>query len=569
MLLIFLFEAGQAACQILLPFAIKEIIDSLALATSGGQVFKPVYLFVALSFGILIFSRMSGALLVYVGPAMRKRSRAEIYKHLQHQSHRYFTSNFAGSLANRISEVSIGINHSLWTVAFDFWPVLITFGVSLYLLFQAHFELGLYLSVWIFLYVSISFALASRAQNYARSYAAARSKVSGKIVDSVSNIFNTKLFARFSHEIQNLDYHLQFEVDKGRESLWFMEKMRWFQFTFALILQVGILFFSVNLWRQDVLSVGSFTMVTSLSLLIINDARGLSRRFLEFFEYLGNISDGVSILMTDHEIVDSSHSKKLEIIRGEIEFKGVNFEYQEGSPIFKNLNLKINANERVGLVGFSGSGKSTFINLLLRLYEIQTGNIKIDGQDISKVTQNSLREKISLIPQDPILFHRSLLENIRYGDINATNDQVYEAARLAHAHDFILQQPDRYQSLVGERGVKLSGGQRQRIAIARAILKNAPILLLDEATSSLDSHTEKLIQKGIENLMIGKTVVVIAHRLSTISHLDRIIVFHNGEIVEMGSHEELLLCRNHYYNLWSMQAGGFLPDKPSEYSGTV
>jgi ATP-binding cassette subfamily B protein len=237
------------------------------------------------------------------------------------------------------------------------------------------------------------------------------------------------------------------------------------------------------------------------------------------------------------------------------------FTYHEGLQVFEHLSVTIEPKQQVGLVGFSGSGKSTFVNLMLRLFEPQSGVISIDGQDILGVTQDSLRESISMIPQDPQLFHRSLMENIRYGRLDASDDEVIEAAKKAHAHEFILQTEKKYESLVGERGVKLSGGQRQRIAIARAILKDSPILILDEATSALDSVTEKKIQQGLDNLMKGRTVVVVAHRLSTISHMDRILVFDQGKIIEDDSHQQLLLRNGHYAHLWNMQAGGFLPEK--------
>jgi len=301
-------------------------------------------------------------------------------------------------------------------------------------------------------------------------------------------------------------------------------------------------------------------MVAGLAIMLIEAARGLSRSFLEFFEYLGNISDGVSVFVQSHEIVDKADAAVLQVDRGEISFVDVSFVYPEGLHIFEHLNVRIEPKQQVGLVGFSGSGKSTFVNLVLRLFEPSAGVINIDGQDILGVTQDSLRENVSMIPQDPQLFHRSLMENIRYGRLDATDDEVIEAAKKAHAHDFILQTELRYDSLVGERGVKLSGGQRQRIAIARAILKNAPILILDEATSSLDSVTEKKIQLGLENLMQGRTVVVVAHRLSTISHMDRILVFDEGKIIEDGSHQQLLQANGHYAHLWNMQAGGFLPE---------
>ena len=250
----------------------------------------------------------------------------------------------------------------------------------------------------------------------------------------------------------------------------------------------------------------------------------------------------------------------MQIRQGSIHFNDVSFTYPEGLSVFNHLEVTIEPRQHVGLVGFSGSGKSTFVNLILRLFEPTDGRIEIDQQNILDVTQDSLRENISMIPQDPQLFHRSLMENIRYGRLEATDEEVIAAAEAAHADEFIRQTEQGYDSLVGERGVKLSGGQRQRIAIARAILKDAPILILDEATSSLDSITEKHIQAGLEYLMQGRTVVVVAHRLSTVAHMDRILVFDQGEIVEDGSHADLLKRDGHYARLWNMQAGGFLPE---------
>jgi len=292
---------------------------------------------------------------------------------------------------------------------------------------------------------------------------------------------------------------------------------------------------------------------------VINDVRNLSRRFLEFFEYLGNITDGVGVIIRPHEVTDVAGARALAVTAGEIRFEHVDFTYPGGAEVFRDLTLTIHPGTRVGLVGFSGSGKSTFVNLILRLYDIQGGRIMIDGQDIREVTQDSLRSAIAMITQEPILFHRSLLENVRYGRLEATDDEVQDAARRAYAHDFITSLPDGYDSLVGERGVRLSGGQRQRIAIARAILKDAPIFFLDEATSSLDSVTERQIQDAVEDLMRSRTAIVIAHRLSTIAHLDRIVVFHDGVVVEDGTHQQLLARGGHYARLWGMQAGGFLP----------
>jgi len=327
------------------------------------------------------------------------------------------------------------------------------------------------------------------------------------------------------------------------------------------LLKIGTIAYALMLWNAGQISVGDFAMSTGLALLIIGDARNLTRRFLEFFEYIGNVANGVDTIVKPHEIVDVAHAKPLQVTSGHIEFRNVCFAYEPGRPVFENLNVIIEPGQRVGLVGFSGSGKSTFVSLILRNYEPQSGAILIDGQDIGQATQASLHEQVSLIPQDPSLFHRTLKENIAYGRPQAADEEIRQASRLAHADAFIEAMPEGYESLVGERGVKLSGGQRQRIAIARVMLKDAPVLILDEATASLDSVTEKTIQENLDRVMGKKTVIAIAHRLSTIAHLDRILVFDQGRIVEDGSHEALLAQKGFYHRLWTMQAGGFLPDE--------
>jgi len=564
-LVIILLETGQATCSICLPYAIKRIMDAVEGANAAGSpvwesVTDPLWLFALLNLGVVLCSRASGAILVILGPALRRRVRRELFAYLQHHSQRYFLSNFAGSLANRIAEVSMSVAHTMWTVLFDFWSLIISFSVSLVLLFGVNVKLAAALGTWIALYVCISYVLAVRCRRYARDYAAARSLVSGKIVDSVTNIMNAKLFAHRDFERSYLDGYLNMEVKRARETFWYMERIRWFQFLAAMTLMIGIITFALEIWSTGGMTVGQFAMAASLSLLLIEQARGLSRRFLDFFEYVGNINDGVSIIVRPHEVIDRDDARPLSVQSGKIEFKHVEFSYAEGKHVFRDLCVTIMPGEKVGLVGFSGSGKSTLLNLTLRLFEPQAGSILIDGQDIQTVSQDSLRASIAMIPQDPMLFHRTLMENIRYGRLDATDEAVIEAAKRAHAHEFIMETGDGYDSLVGERGVKLSGGQRQRIALARAIVKDAPILLLDEATSSLDSVTERLIQESLSFLMADKTVMVIAHRLSTLAHLDRILVFHDGEIVEDATHEELLAKGGHYARLWSMQAGGFLPD---------
>jgi len=564
MLLMLLMETGQAAGNILVPYAIKGLMDGVAHAQNGTvleTLQEPLLFLTALVLAEILFSRASGAVLIMTGPRLRRQTTRSLYAYLQYHSVRYFGNHFAGGLAHRISETATSVNHTAWAVLCDFWPIAITFGVSVALLFNVHQGLGLFVAGWVLAYVLISFWLATLCQPLAQKFAATRSMVNGKVVDAVTNILNAKLFARLEYERQYLDGFLETELKAARRTFWFMERVRWFQFIAAATLKLGTVYYALLLWDSAQISVGDFTMSIGLALLIISDARNLTRRFLEFFEYVGNVSNGVETIIRPHEIIDAPDAKPLQISKGRIEFKNIKFGYEQTQCVFNGLSVVIEPGQRVGLVGFSGSGKSTFVSLMLRNFEPQAGSILIDGVDIAQVTQESLHQQISLIPQDPSLFHRSLKENIGYGKLNASDEDIVMAARMAHADEFIQHISEGYDSLVGERGVKLSGGQRQRIAIARVMLKDAPILILDEATSSLDSLTEKTIQENLDRAMGKKTVIAIAHRLSTIAHLDRILVFDQGRIVEDGSHEALLMQKGYYYQLWAMQADGFLPDE--------
>jgi ATP-binding cassette subfamily B protein len=559
------FETINSTCGILVPFATGQIIKAVTVAQQHslalvGALRGPLWLFIALSVGEVIFSRAGGRCQIILGPRQRQTVTRALYAYLQHHSHRYLSNDFAGALAHRISETSLGVTQTLWTLIFDFWPMAIVFGVSIGILGHAYAGLAGLVAAWSACFVAISFWLAMRARPYAVAASAARSETTGKVVDAVTNLTSTRLFARLNYEREYLDAQLSKELRAVRQSNGYFERVRWFQYTAAAILKIAVLYYALELWGRGAISVAEFVVACTTALLVINEARNLSRRFLEFFEYVGNVTNGVHIIIKPHEIVDQPQAVAARIERGRIEFQHVTFGYTSDLPIFRDLSVTIPPGQRVGLVGFSGSGKSTFVSLILRLYDVQGGHIRIDGIDIRAMTQDSLHRQLSLIPQDPNLFHRTLMENIRYGRLDATEEEVMEAARKAHAHDFVMQIKDRYDALVGERGVKLSGGQRQRIAIARVVVKNAPILILDEATSSLDSITEQAIQETLEEVMRDKTVIVVAHRLSTIAHLDRILVFDQGVIAEDGSHAELLARRGGYYQLWSRQAGGFVLD---------
>jgi ATP-binding cassette subfamily B protein len=521
---------------------------------------EPLLLFVALCVGEFVFGRLAGAIQIRLGPRQRQSVTRVIYHYLQYHSYRYFSSNFAGALAHRISETSMGVTQTLWALITEFWPIAIVITVAVALLFQAHAQLGYFAMVWAIFFIGVSYLLARRCRPHAQAAAAARSDTTGTVVDSVTNLTSARLFARLGFERDNLEGNLAREMTTILISHRYSERIRWFQFSAAAVLKIGLLYYALSLWGQGHIGVGDFVMAVSLSLLVINEARNLSRRFLEFFEYVGNVSNGVHTIVRAHELIDTPDAQAVLISRGDIEFRAVDFGYTPERKVFNKLSVHIPAGQHVGLVGLSGSGKSSFVSLILRLYDPQDGAILIDGVNIRNMTQDSLHAQLSLIPQDPGLFHRTLRENIRYGRLEATAEEVVDAARKAHAHEFIAQIKEGYDALVGERGVKLSGGQRQRIAIARVILKDAPVLILDEATSALDSITEYAIQDTLNTVMRGKTVIVVAHRLSTIAHLDRILVFDDGCIIEDGSHSDLLARRGAYYRLWSRQAGGFLPE---------
>lgn len=563
-----LLEAVHAGCNISLPYAVNRIIQTVTQADRPLRELAPLLrgpllLFVILSISEVLFARAAGSCQITIGPRQRQNVTRNLYAYLQQHSHRYLTHNFAGALAHRISETAMGVTQTLWAVIFDFWPIAIVFGTSVYLLARAHAALGTFVGLWAVAFVGISYFLATRAQPYAHKAATARSETTGKVVDSVTNLVSAKLFARLDYEREYLDRTLVKELDAVRRSVWYSERVRWFQFISAAVLKVGVLYYALALWERAEIGIGDFVMAVSLSFMIINEARNLSRRFLEFFEFAGNVANGVESIVRAHDLVDQHGATPQPLPHGRIELRELTFGYTPNKPVFERLSLVIPQGQRVGLVGSSGSGKSTFVSLLLRLYEPQSGSISIDGVDIRTLTQDSLHAQLGLIPQDPTLFHRTLGENIRYGKLEASDEELIEAAKKAHAHDFITQMPEGYDAMVGERGVKLSGGQRQRIAIARVILKDAPILILDEATSSLDSITERAIQEALDQVMRDKTVLVVAHRLSTIAHLDRILVFDRGRIVEDGSHAELLARRGAYHALWSRQSNGFLGEEAS------
>lgn len=563
-LAILLLQTLSVICGLLIPWGLGQITRTVSNGLDAEHAFDVLALPLSLFAGLLvlevIFTRAAAGCHIYVLPLQRRKVTHTVFAYLQQHSHRFISNEFAGALAHRVSEIALGVNQTLSILLFDLIPLLVTLGLATVLLWTAAPLLAGVMFSWSVIFISVCFVLAKRSHPLAQQYSAARSTSSGKVVDAVSNLANIRLFARHAFEHAYLGRFLDNEVRAAYRSLGYMEKIRWFQTLGGVVLKLGLLLVALYLWRNQRIDIAAFIMSTSLSLLIISDVGNLSRRFLEFFEATGNIANGVRTLIRPHEVVDRVGARALQVQRGDIEFRNVGFGYGGGKDIFQHLNIVIPAGQTVGLVGSSGSGKSTLLNLLLRLYDVQQGEVLIDGVDVREVTQHSLHQQIGLIPQEPGLFHRSIRENIHYGRLDASLEDVTEAIHRAGASGFIDSMEEGDASLVGERGVKLSGGQRQRIAIARVVLKNAPILVMDEATSSLDSITERFIQDKLDEIMTGKTVLVVAHRLSTVAHLDRILVFDHGRVIEDGSHQQLLALRGQYWRLWSRQADGVLDE---------
>lgn len=476
-------------------------------------------------------------------------------------SHQFFQDNLSGRIANQITTLADNIETIQNRISLEFIR-----GASLLVvsLVTAYFVNSLFfytLFVWFIIFVSVSLLMSKRLVRLADLHAKAESSLSGQLVDALSNQSNVRIFSKKSYEISRMG---QFFVETQRAfqaKEGFMVILHIMQGAMIALMMAVSAYFLVYLYGKDLVSIGDFALIFGLSM-NLGHMTWYTMSFVdEFNQSVGKCKQSLNALLVEPEIIDQMNAPALRVEKGQITFDKVKFHYKGTDPLFQNKSVTIEAGQKVGLVGYSGGGKTTFVNLILRLYEVTEGRILIDGQDIRDVTQESLRTSIALIPQDPSLFHRSLMDNIRYGNTKAPDEEVIEAAQRAHAHEFIRDLPQGYDTLVGERGVKLSGGQRQRIAIARAILKNAPVLILDEATSQLDSVTESHIQESLWELMQGKTTMVIAHRLSTLLHMDRILVFDRGKIVEDGSHQELLAKAGLYKTLWEAQVGGFLPDE--------
>ncbi len=483
------------------------------------------------------------------------------FKMMQKHSFRFFTDNFTGSLVKKVSRFVYAFETLTDIFYFNFlYQTIYLTSVFIIFLREKTF-LGIIFLIWSILFLVGNYYFAIWKMKYDKKAAEADSKLSATLADSFSNYSTVKFFAQEKQEAKLFQKVSKNWFAKNIFSWDLANHINLVQAFLIIGLEIIVYYFALQWWKEGNFQVGDFVFIQTYLLGAFHRLWDFGRNIRDFFRKLADAQEMANIFEKEIEVKDAPNAKILRVRQGEIEFKDVNFAYEDDSvKAFKKFNLKISAGEKIAIVGHSGGGKSTFVKLLFKLYNIQSGEILIDGQNVAEVTQESLRKNISLVPQDPNLFHRSIAENIAYGKTHAKQKEIVKAAKLAQADKFINKLPNGYKTLVGERGVKLSGGEKQRIAIARVILENAKILVLDEATSSLDSVAEKEIQTAIENVMDDKTVIVIAHRLSTIKKVDRVIVLDEGKVLETGSHHQLIRKKGKYAELWSHQVGGFLAE---------
>jgi ATP-binding cassette subfamily B protein len=559
------FLTAASTANVFVPLLYKRFFDVLSAPADRAA---SVALLVSLILEILALhvftwaSRNAGLFGVQkIEPDTMARLRQNAFEYLIQHSFSFFTNTFTGSLIQRVGRFARAFERIADTISFNFIPLTVTVVGAVFVTYTIQPILSYIILGWIVVFFSLNYVFAIWRVKYNIKVAEADSKTTGALADILTNQNSVTLFASLPHERRYFESVTQ-EQSRITQKTWNVNAaFDATQSVITIVAEFFVFYFGIGLWQEGAMTLGTFILVQVYIIQLADQLWDFGRIIRTVYEVYADSKEMVEIMKLPHEIADVPGATALSVSRGEIVFDDVTFNYQETRSVLEGISLTIPGGQKVAIVGPSGAGKTTFVRLILRFHDLTSGVILVDGQDIHRATQESLRTNIALVPQDPVLFHRSLLENIRYGRLDASDAEVKEAARLAHCDEFIDALPLGYETYVGERGIKLSGGERQRIAIARAILKNAPILILDEATSSLDSHSEALIQDALETLMKEKTAIVIAHRLSTIRKMDRIIVLEDGRIREDGTHEALLSDpKSLYRELWQLQAGGFIKE---------
>jgi len=558
MVMIFAIMLIYVGADFVHPFIWKRIINLVSQNQIGNIVSLVIILAIAY-LGHRIFRDIAGFFLVRIEAKTRQSTANRAFSHATKLPYKFHVSTFAGSTVKKINRGVEGLGDALDVLTYDLTPIVLTMIISSIIFFKTSIIIGIPLVIGLIIFIVISIILVQKRMRLDNIRNQNENKLSGAIIDSLTNNLTVKTFTGEKTEEKLYARQNQSWAKAATRSWNFESWTSLFQGGFIAILEIMLLSISLYLWKQGSFNVGDIVFVQANMGLLMFPMWTLGRFYRNFRRAEVDMQDLIKLLVKPITIKSAKNAKLLKIQKGEIVFDQVSFSYEKtGREILRDLSLLIRPGEKIALVGQSGAGKSTFVKLLFRFIDPTYGKILIDNQNIRRVDLNSLRQSISLVPQEPLLFHRSILENIKYGRPKAGKQEIIKAAKLAHAYEFIDVLPRKFNTLVGERGIKLSGGERQRIALARIFLENAPILVLDEATSSLDSVSENLIQEALDSLMQSRTTIVIAHRLSTIRRMDRIIVFEKGRIAEMGSHDELVQKTSLYQKLWQSQAGKFV-----------
>ncbi len=545
---------AAVGCAVASQYAVKHLVDVLGTRSPAPQVlWGAVGLLLALVAGDNLLWRLAGWVSTHAFVAVGGDMRLELFDHLSGQGTRYFVERFPGALAGRITAAA----NAAWVIENSLTWSTIPPGTAVVASIVVLGTINWHLTAVLLVVVSALGAtiawLASQGRELHQSFAGHAAHVSGDLTDIVSNIGLVRAFGAARREQQRLSAKIRDEMQAQRASLRSLERLRLFHAFTVFGVTAGVLVWSVELWRRGQISTGDVVLTTTLGFTVLHASRDFAMALVDMVQQFAKLGEAVQVLGLPHEMQDAADAEPLVIGGGAISFRRVSFSYPSGQSVLKDFSLDVPAGQKIGLVGRSGAGKSTIIALLQRLYDPAAGEVLVDGQNIAHVTQESLRGSIAVVQQDISLFHRSLLENLRYGRPEASDKEVFRAVEAAKCTEFINNLPEGFDTLVGERGMKLSGGQRQRLAIARAFLMNAPIVLLDEATSSLDTESEQAIQEALSRLFKGRTVLAIAHRLSTLDAFDRIVVLDRGRIVEDGPPRRLLQTKGVYSRMYGRQ----------------
>jgi ATP-binding cassette subfamily B protein len=545
---------GAVGCAIGAQYAVKNLVDVLGLGKpSDWQLWSAVALLLGLVAGDNLLWRLAGWVATHAFVAVGGDLRLDLFEHLSGHGTRYFSDRFPGALAGRITNAA----STAWSIEQSLTWTTIPPGTAVVTSIAVLGTINWKMTLVLFVIVSILGAIIARlvaSGNYLHERFAGRAAaVSGDLTDVVSNIGLVRAFGAAGRERSRLSRRIANEMSAQRKSLRSLERLRLFHAVSVFVVTAGVLAWAVVLWRAGSITTGDVVLTTTLGFTVLHASRDLAMAMVDLLQHFAKLGEAVKELGLPHEMVDAPDAQPIINLGGSVIFENVSFSYPDGERVLQDFDLRIPPGQTVGVVGRSGAGKSTVLALLQRLYDPTAGRVLIDGQNIAHVTQESLRRSIAVVHQDISLLHRSVLENLRYGRPDATDEEVYQATEAAHCTEFIRRLPQGFQTIVGERGLKLSGGQRQRIAIARAFLSGAPIILLDEATSALDTESEQAIQEGLMRLIEGRTVIAVAHRLSTLDTFDRIIVLEWGRIIEDGSSVELLRKSGVYSRMYGLQ----------------